>query len=208
VTEHDSGSIVRLSASCYVEYLRHEVLVDGASEAVRAAAWALVDSIEKARHGSSGDPSEIAFTASMLHEPASQDDGRQFVNQWSLGLGEPLAPVIVMGTEQAYEPDNLEGLALESCGSPILWLLDGGADVAAHLAGLPEYGAGNRRPYQRHPSDYYPIARRHTWNCVASAWAAACTIWATVAIKSSAVPIRLDRAGAASRPAQSAASSC
>jgi hypothetical protein len=83
-------------------------------------------------------------------------------------MGSDGAPVIVMGTEHAFDVDkNSAGLALESCGSAILWLCDGGAELAAWIAQDSTWVRTDRRSYHRYPHDHYTVPAGHTWPTVA-----------------------------------------
>jgi len=119
---------------------------------------------------------EIPFTRTLL-ETVPDDDWPLFLNEYGLGLGNPSGPIVVMGTEHAYNlaefkgekerSDALESLALESCGSAILWLANAGIDLAQHLAANRWEACQierRARPYQRHPWDVSRVPGGHTWN--------------------------------------------
>jgi hypothetical protein len=108
---------------------------------------------------------DVPFTAALL-ERCDRNERAALVNQWSLGIGHDGAPVIVMGTEHAYDVEQTAGLALESCGSALLWLADDGPDLARWIAHDQRWVGNAGRAYHRHPSDQYPVAAGHTWPTV------------------------------------------
>lgn len=143
-----------------------------------------------------------------------ESEVRLFVNQWTLGLGSPEAPVIVMGTEHAYEttdPDYLASLLLESCASAIMWLCNLGSDFVAHICRDPSYGDPGFRPYHLSPIDYYQAPGRrlrgnYTWKCVAAAVGVELGQLGTTTyqIERSAAPARQQIGGSAPQPERAA----
>lgn len=92
-----------------------------------------------------------------------RDERGKLINQSSLGLGSPIAPILIVGQEHAYDLDDIENLALEACGLTVLWLCGGSADIATKLSGLRA-----TRSFNLHPADYYPErSSGHTWRNVA-----------------------------------------
>ncbi|MDY7232669.1 hypothetical protein [Hyalangium rubrum] len=86
------------------------------------------------------------------------------MNSWAVGLGNPSAPLLVLGPEPVYTLDSpeflLEGLLLQA-----LWLADADVHVAA---GALECSAWSEVPFQRYPNDFYRNPSRSTWGRLAS----------------------------------------
>jgi hypothetical protein len=160
--------VVDESAERYIAYLDRLTMSQGLHAAGQETATRLRESI---RNGlalrEALTPECVPFTASLLDQCES-DDRAALINQWSLGMGSDAAPTIVMGTEHAFNVDNNSaGLALESCGSALLWLHDGGAELAAWVAQDSKWVRTDRRSYHRHPHDHYTVPAGHTWPTVA-----------------------------------------
>lgn len=116
------------------------------------------------------DASDVTFSRSDL---AGMREWQLLavLDQHGLGLGRDDAPIIFMGTEEAY--DLVEGgdLAL-ACGLSILWLCNSLPDVLDAIDPTVLKGArsANPRQYHIHPNDYYRVdlsGGRGTWECIA-----------------------------------------
>jgi hypothetical protein len=159
--------VVRSSGASYLSYLDALIASGQLTQAGDAAARALRDSLEKLLDLTPQRLPEIPFNATLL-DPCTADDRSALVNQWALGIGNDRARVVYMGTEHAYDIDSSPvGLALESCGSPLLWLDDGGLELAAFIGHDSDWVKQTVRRYHRHPSDHYPVGSGHSWRTVA-----------------------------------------
>jgi hypothetical protein len=155
-------SIVELSATNYLADLRRLVSTkcsppcrDAAIEVARIIKVALKRRVMLR-------PSDVSDLRPLLQR-IPRDERGSLINQSSLGLGSPTAPILIVGQEHAYDVDTLENLALEACGLTVLWLCGGRADIAAKLSGLCA-----TRAFNLHPADYYPEQPSgHTWHYVA-----------------------------------------
>ena len=149
----------------HLDGLRRQAL----SDALRSAINDLVTSLAAAMVKRRGlVPSDVPFTTRSLKDLSSAER-ELLVNQWSLGVGNPSARVIVMGTEHADDVngDWPAGLAVESCANAILWLADDRGPLAAHIADDRTWASARGRGYHRHPYDYYRVGGGHTWRVVA-----------------------------------------
>jgi hypothetical protein len=93
------------------------------------------------------------------------------LDQHGLGLGRDDAPIVFMGTEEAY--DLVEGgdLAI-ACSLSVLWLCNSRPDVLDMIdpTVLKSARSHNPRQYHIHPNDYYRVdlsGGRGTWECIA-----------------------------------------
>lgn len=171
------SSLAALSAQAYVANLTSQAESTTLSSATRAAIGALVESLANALTARTAlSPTDVPFTRELVSGLPSEERP-VLINQYSLGLGNPEAPVIVMGTEHAYKLDNfadvmrerwgLESLALENCCSALVWLADADSAMVAHICSNAKY-ATQRRSFHRHPSDYSDrVPSGHTWRWVA-----------------------------------------
>jgi hypothetical protein len=93
------------------------------------------------------------------------------LDQHGLGLGSDGAPIIFMGTEEAYDLAEGGDLAL-ACALSILWLCGSRPDVLDKIdpTVLKSARSPNPRQYHIHPNDFYRVDRsggRGTWECIA-----------------------------------------
>jgi len=161
--------VVRDSAQAYAAYLDQSIGSGRLRSPGQEAAHALRDSIQNLLQAPDRPwTANVWFAAAMLAR-CDANDRATLVNQWALGIGNDAAPVIVMGTEHAYDVDKSPaGLALESCASVLLWLADGGPELARWIAQDDTWVKGTGgRAYHRHPSDHYRVASGQTWSTVA-----------------------------------------
>jgi hypothetical protein len=163
--------VIEVAASGYLAHLRDievETLEDGR---LGRAARHLIATIEAALSLRSDlRASDIAFKASDL---AGIDawHALALIDQNCLGLGRDDAPVIFMGTEEAFDVVDGPDLALTVCLS-VLWLCASQPDVLDAIDPRVRSNARtpNPRPYHLHPNDYYRIdlsPGRSTWECIA-----------------------------------------
>lgn len=93
------------------------------------------------------------------------------LDQHVLGLGRDDAPLICMGTEDAYDPADGGDLAL-ACSLSVLWACGSRPDVLARVdpTVLPNARSLHPRAYHLHPNDFYrtDLSRgRDTWKTIA-----------------------------------------
>jgi hypothetical protein len=111
---------------------------------------------------------DISFNESML-QSLSLYNRAKLINQYSLGLGSALAPVIFVGTEHAYDLTDTLPFTLEAVGLTILWLCGGKPEVTTKISGIPwVYDV----PFHIHPNALYRVHEtkqgQHTWKVLAS----------------------------------------
>ena len=157
MSERPEGSYEAVVVDSTAKYLAYlvEVRRQTLSGALRSAINHLVTSLAAAMTKRRGlVPSDVPFTTRSL-KGLSGAERELLVNQWSLGVGNPSAPVIVMGTEHAYDVngDWPAGLAVESCANAILWLADDRGPLAAHIEDDRTWTSARDRGYHRHPYD-------------------------------------------------------
>lgn len=120
------------------------------------------------RDGPRMQASGIGFDTGAL-ERLSATDRRRLLNQFALGLGRDDAPVVVMGTEQAFELDeraDLVNFCLENIASHIVWLAHGDSSVVSALS-QNQVVSSVDRPFHIHPNDHYQEGGGHTWGRLA-----------------------------------------
>jgi hypothetical protein len=162
------ADVVRDSAESYLGYLADVVSSGTLGEHGQAAAGALTESIRRALANAGNVRLEDVQFSSLLLGRCTPDERVALINQWSLGVGNDSASVLVMGTEHAYDvAGDPVGLALESCASALLWLHDNGPELAGWIAHDPRWVRETARAYHRHPSDHYEVGSGHTWRTVA-----------------------------------------
>lgn len=162
---------VRFGADCYLRQLQALLSSSELSDVGHAGVTSLVESIQAAlRLGARLQPSDVSFSAHSLAGTRAQDRAA-VINQWSLGLGNPQATVVVMGTEQGFDPFDdgyLANLALENCASQLLWLGDDRGELTRAIAGDSWNRSQGISGYLRQPVAYYnhpPTG--HTWRMIA-----------------------------------------
>lgn len=75
---------------------------------------------------------DLPLTTHTLAPLIATGEWEDVINPFALGWGDEAAGVVVMGTEEAYEPDS--DLVLWNCGGAILRLCGSRIDVVVHLA--------------------------------------------------------------------------
>lgn len=161
------GAIVDAAAAGYCEYLRRE-LRQSPSTALHAVISSLLKMFERARaHGTQLQISESEFSLREVEQLAIHERV-QLLNQYELGLGRDDAPILVVGTEHAYElgrVHDLPNFTLESCANQVLWLCGGSPDIVRALtAGRVRPASG--RPHHIYPNDFtwkVGLTRGHGW---------------------------------------------
>jgi len=169
VPSHDE--VVELSARWYRSYLEYQKTMGELGPLARSALDALIETIDTAlQRRTQVRAGEIPFSKTSM-SGLPEADWMRFLNDFTLGFGSDQAPVIVVGTEEAYEAGS-ENLAGWNCCCAVLWLCGSRQDVLAKVAGrefASRPGEG-RRPYHLHANDYHHVELgrgRHTWECVA-----------------------------------------
>lgn len=170
--------VVEESACLYVRHLHRQLQADAWSPAALRAGTALIETIERALAKREAlQPAESTFTPELMRD-VEASEAKPFVNEYTLGWGRDSAPVIVIGTEEAYEPSK-QNLGLWNCSCSVIWLSGGRSDVIRQLLGFPE---GNVRTDDLEPrcanihySDWAasPSAGQ-TWGCLAKVLVGSC----------------------------------
>jgi hypothetical protein len=157
--------LVMDAATAYRQHL-YDLAADREADRTPRAAQALARSLDAAiTRGPDIQASEVPFDRSLL-------DGASYahlVDQHLLGLGNDSAPVIAVGTEQGWSPDDSLNFALLHCAVSLLWLTGSPAWLVAKLARDESWAVGQRRPFVVLPKDYYGLSRgRDTSTVLAS----------------------------------------
>src|SRR5207249_1041125 len=71
-------------------------------------------------HGEAWNFSEIGFTAADFICATTQDVAL-LVNDWTLGFGQDQAPILALGTEQAYSASDPTELVIWNCCCSPIW---------------------------------------------------------------------------------------
>lgn len=157
-------SVIDLAVQGYTARL-HKLLVGQSSVAMQTAAKAILDTISAAqKHRERLQPQHVSFTPDLV-TPLSLAERQLLLNEHALGVGREDAPVVVVGTEPAYEPGqaaDLPNVCLESYCCHVVWLCGGVPAVVSKLSGgKVKMRAG--RAFHIHPSDHYAEGGGHTW---------------------------------------------
>jgi hypothetical protein len=128
------------------------------------------------------DAKKLGFAASDLKD-AGPDDVLPLINDWTLGWGRDDAPVISLGTEEAYSADEPDALAIWNCSCAVIWAVGGDPRVVEAID--PRYvqttpaRPSTARQFHIHANDYLLVhlprlvngrwrrAGRHTWRLLA-----------------------------------------
>jgi hypothetical protein len=106
---------------------------------------------------------------------AQEGDMALLINEWCLGWGHDDAPIVVMGTEEAYLPCPVDLGQWNACCS-VIWATSGRRDVLYALDQRHKYPLNpppafeDRREFHLHANDYYRVHHRrgrHTYRLVA-----------------------------------------
>lgn len=108
----------------------------------------------------------MLFSGSML-DGLSTRQRAKLVNQYSLGLGSPTAPVIFIGSEHAYSLEDTLPFSLEAVGLTILWLCGGKTDITTRISGM-EWGSDV--PFHIHPNALYRSTRPNEASTLGRCW--------------------------------------
>ena len=163
-------AIVEQSATLYIRHLRSQLSEGGWSEPAGMAAGQLVRLIEAAlEKRESLTPGSIEFDRESMADVGASEAVR-FVNEYTLGWGRDDAPVIVMGTEEAYTAHPTE-MALWNCGCAVIWLTAGRPDVVERLDSRARQSRSDGiapRCFNVHCADCGRTPQsKHTWGCLA-----------------------------------------
>ena len=169
---------VEESARLYVEHLDRQLQIGTWSNTASRAARALIETIELARAKREVlESAELTFTPELMKD-VEASEAEPFLNQYTLGWGRDSAPVIAVGTEEAYEP-TAQNYGLWNCSCSVIWLSGGRADVMRRLFGFPkDSGTGDLsqpRCANIHYSDWERApSAGHTWGCLAKILVGSC----------------------------------
>lgn len=157
-------SVIESGARRYLAHLREQLTHAPRSPrglALREVARPLAQTLEHVLRTRQLAPGDLPIP----NTPFTRGSGHpELLNPWSVGLGNPAAPLWMVGPEPVYTLDSpeflLEGLLLQA-----LWLAD--ADVHAAASALP-CPAWSEVPFQRYPNDFYRNPSSSTWGRLAS----------------------------------------
>src|SRR5205823_1404879 len=155
------------------------------SDALRPRVQGLIDLLGRVREASSLQADNLGFVASDLRDALAADVDL-LVNQWCLGWGRDDAPLMAMGTEEAYPAKPID-LALWNCCCAVVWASGGRRDIVAAIdprsanPDPPIHDFEGRREFHIHANDYYLVHQphrdpdsqrwvrpgRHTWKLLA-----------------------------------------
>ncbi len=163
--------VVESAAQGYLSQLRLVSAEARREGRLGSAVASLIETLELAlsrRHELAA--AEVSFSRADL----SGMDAWQLLavlDQHGLGLGTDDAPIIFMGTEEAYDLAEGGDLAL-ACALSVLWLCGSRPDVLDTIdpTVLTSARSPNPRQYHIHPNDYYRVdlsGGRGTWECIA-----------------------------------------
>ena len=163
--------IVELAAATYLQQLESVAAEASPTGKLGIAARHLIQTHRAALHKRQRLlAAEVEFTRDDL---SGMEEWQllALLDQHALGLGHDDAPVIFMGTEEAYDPEGEGDLAL-ACSLSVLWLCGSRPDVLARID--PTVYVKERTPpprqYHLHPNDFYRADRsrgRGTWPTLA-----------------------------------------
>jgi hypothetical protein len=143
------------------------------SEQLRPRVERLIELLDRVRDATDIRADDLGFTAQDL-AIARAEDVDLLVNQWCLGWGRDSAPIISMGTEEAY-PAKPVDLGQWNCCCSVIWATGGRQDVVDALdprSAHPEQrisGFEQRRQFHIHSNDYYLVHKRH-WDSETRRW--------------------------------------
>ena len=167
--------VVLDSADRYRDHLsRHLGRFSGS---IRPSIEALIELLARVRDPSSIIADNIGFTANDLSTADVPGDLDLLINQWCLGWGRDDAPIIAMGTEEAYPAKAIDLGQWNSC-CAVIWATGGRQSIvdaldprsAKHDPAIPQFE--HRREFHIHANDYFLVHKhrgRHTWRLLAEA---------------------------------------
>lgn len=163
--------LVLKSADRYREHL--DLQVSHFSDAIRPGVRHLIELLSRLERPSTLQVGSLGFAADELRD-ANAHDVDLLINQWCLGWGRDDAPVISMGTEEAY-PARPVDLGLWNCCCAVVWATAGRPDILAAIDSRsahpdpPIDGFEARREFHLHANDYFLIHQRH-WDPDRQLW--------------------------------------
>ena len=175
--------VVLTSARAYRDDLTRKLSSGNFSEGVAAAVGRLCALLDQVQQSPAvPNVSESGFTSQDL-AGATPRDVALLINECTLGWGRDDAPVVVMGTEEAYSATRPADLALWNCCCSVIWACGGDPEVVAAIdPRYPEVVCDRsipRRVFHVHANDYFRVeephieegvrrrAGRHTWKVLA-----------------------------------------
>ncbi len=163
--------LVLESANRYRSHL--EQRLGDFSPPLRPAIETLIDLLSRVDHqGIRAD--QIRFDALSLARAEVPSDLDLLINQWCLGWGRDDAPVIVMGTEEAYPVSPID-LGLWNCCCAVIWAMSGSREIIERIdpraadPDPPIAGFEDRQEFHVHANDYYVVHKRH-WDPERNRW--------------------------------------
>ncbi len=146
----------------YSQFLRQLAANSDNVELCRVASL-LAETVDLAMEkGEQLGPDDLMFSVTDLRT-LDLDAREALLNQYALGFGRDDAPIVVMGTEHAYEldhEDELVNFCLESCCGAVMWACGGSGELVRRLSGGD---VDIERPFHIHPNDYFQERGAHTW---------------------------------------------
>lgn len=132
----------------------------GASLQLRQVIDKLISSLDAAiRLENRLTPDDIPFTSSLVTPLLESGEWQELVNPFSVGYGREDAPLVVMGTEEAYDPKR--DLGLWNCAGAVVTLSGSSLPILRKLAfGAPEETVAaferdrGHGPYHVYPAEY------------------------------------------------------
>jgi hypothetical protein len=178
--------LIRKSLRGEAERLRR---LPSTSETFATARDALIASLHAAdESGFQLTASSVPFTVADIR-PLTRSESRALANQFALGCGRDDAPIVVVGTEGAFDvpdPASLSSdetaalFAVEGCAQSILWATGGDPAIISHIAGntapFTRSNLDALRPIQLYPNDLHRVDKRrgmHTWRVLSQCFGSA-----------------------------------
>jgi hypothetical protein len=164
--------LVNESAARYGDHL--SARLDRFSEPLRPGVERLIELLRRVGGPSTIQADNLGFTAADLAIAKVPEDLDLLVNQWCLGWGRDAAPIISMGTEEAY-PANAVDLGQWNCCCSVIWASGGLQEIVDALdprsahPNQPVAGFELRRQFHVHANDYYLVHKRH-WDSDRGRW--------------------------------------
>jgi hypothetical protein len=163
--------VVESAVQGYLSQLRAVATETRREGKLGSAVQHLIETHERAlARGYQLNPSDATFSRADLAD-MKEWQLVAVLDQHGLGLGRDDAPIVFMGTEEAYNLVDGGDLAL-ACSLSILWLCNSRPDVLDTIDPtiLKSARSPNPRQYHIHPNDYYRVdlsRGRGTWECIA-----------------------------------------
>jgi len=164
--------LVNESAARYGDHLTERL--GRFSQPLRPSVERLIRLLRRVGGASDIQARNLGFTAADLAIAKNPEDMDLLVNQWCLGWGRDAAPIISMGTEEAYSANPVD-LGQWNCCCSVIWATGGLQDIVDALdprsahPNQPVPGFEQRRQFHVHANDYYLVHKRH-WDSERERW--------------------------------------